>query len=149
MKLLRQYKIRNTRNSSYSIHGLHLAGCLAHNHELKYRTFTKDSNTSPSYLATFSSLPPRLDVPDLLRQDTCGPWYSATVTVLQYCKYHFPTHLIESVLLPPHASHWPRQTLSDTNLNISVKIFFIKSITHIILGINHHKGLHCFQTPRH
>ena len=45
--------INNLKYSSQSIHGLHLGECLAFNHELKCKTFTNDSNTSPSYLAPF------------------------------------------------------------------------------------------------
>ena len=39
-----------------------LADCLALNHELKSKTYTKDSNISPPYLASFSSLPGQLDL---------------------------------------------------------------------------------------
>ena len=71
-KMLRQEIRRSTRYSSHSIHGLHLADCLTLNHELQYETLPKVSNTVPFYLAPFFSFPPQLNIPDLLRQDSCG-----------------------------------------------------------------------------
>ena len=90
----KQEIIWNTRNWSHSIYGLHLADCHALNHELKFKTFTKVSNTSPSYLALFS--------PSFMFLTFSVTIYLHTILKVYFC-------------LP-----WPRQIL---NVNIqSVKI---------------------------
>ena len=87
----KQEIIWNTRNWSHSIHGLHLADCHALNHELKFKTFTKVSNTSPSYLAPFSP----------------------SFMFLTFSVSTSPTHHLESEFLPPLAS-------SDTEPEYSI-----------------------------